>query len=571
MKTKFESIYCSIKQLLNDIKTDFGYEYDSTAFGHYIIKLLFDVTDEDASEAITDGPNDNGIDAVFFDGRDNSNTLHLFQFKFPESEDKINKSLSQSDILKFINGYEHFVGNDSTFCSINWNDLLKEKRREISSKNIVKYKLHFLRFTTESANIDLLKKKINVFKTRTGFDIECEDKTAKDITYLYEKSLSNTWPDFSIKYKKDLGIFQDSSASVSCFYISLNAIYDSIKSLRNCVFEGNVRYFDRSSKINQSIIKTLTEDDCSKFHLLNNGLTIVCNKLICSCINEKIDIKKGSIINGAQTVGCILSVFDNLATNSDSNNLLKKLNNSYLFLKVIQIDNQHDLVDKLVYTLNTQNSMKSSYCISNNPKVKDIQNKINSSTCYFLQLKKNEFNHQKLINKKFNKLPKNIIDIELAVQCFVCFYNINNLGFQAKNNKSSLFNDENIEYIIADLNSETIIKTIILFKLIMKYVYNYRSYRKDSKKDQILSDLSISVDEIDDYKYLNTGNFIILFSLGCFERKTNKDSSKYVASVIKTLSKLFRNESNIANLTRSKEKFDEAENAINSIIDKVTK
>ena len=51
--------------------------------------------------------------------------------------------------------------------------------------------------------------------------------------------------------------------------------------------------------------------------------------------------------------------------------------------------------------------MKNSYTIANDIIVKNLQDKINKETDYFLEIKNNEFNYCKNHSKRFNKLSKN--------------------------------------------------------------------------------------------------------------------------------------------------------------------
>lgn len=218
-------------------------------------------------------------------------------------------------------------------------------------------------------------------------------------------------------------------------------------------------------KVNAGIKDTLNSNECSKFHLLNNGITIVCSSAKTNTPTDEIIIKKGSIINGAQTVGCIVDIIEQyLNENKD----VEKFKNSFLFVRVIEIDNKKDLIDELVFTLNTQNQMKNSYSISNDPQVKFVQKEINDSSKYFLQIKNNEYNHFKANESNFDKLVKDIIDIETGIQSFVAYWNVGEFAYLTKNNKASLFNEENRNIIIEELTSKKLIEAYELYLKIME-------------------------------------------------------------------------------------------------------
>ena len=566
MPTKYERVYEQIKSEIAEIKDQYDYIYDSASFGHLILKLLFDISDDEANEAITDGFDDNGIDAVYFEKKESKTIIHFFQFKFPSSEENICSAVSQDEILKLFNGFEHFIGNSSVFSSLKWNELLKEKREFLLSLSDTDNNvLHIVRYTSDdlNSNIDILNSKIDIFKSSSGNNVFSSNLFAKEICDLYENAALNIWPDFTINYKKDLSPFEDSNAKICSFYVSLFDLYSSFKHLEGTIFEGNVRYFDESSKINIEIINTLKSQDCSRFHLLNNGITVVCSSCNTNSAADLINIKKGSVINGAQTVGCVLKVINDSVLANES---VEKFKNSYVFLKVIQIEDKQELVDELVYTLNTQNQMRSSYSLSNDPQIKAVQRDINNTTKYFFQIKNNEFNHQKNTQPNFSKLKRNIIDIETAIQAFVAYENISDLGYVSKNNKATLFNEINRTKITDEISKKKIIESYEAYLIIMRLTSLYRSYRKDCTKTSILSSLEVTSEELDNFRFINTGNFLILYAAGLYcKRKNIKATEEIIIKIIKSLSSLFINGQNLSNMTRTKEIFDKAKNIVETI------
>ena len=290
------------------------------------------------------------------------------------------------------------------------------------------------------------------------------------------------------------------------------------------------------------------------FHLLNNGITIVCKG--CSDINAKsyFNVKCGSIINGAQTVGTIINTLFSLTEEQR-----KQYDKSFVFVKIISFSNDNSLINDMVYTLNTQNQMKNSYTIANDIIVKKLQEKINKETEYFLEIKNNEFNYYKNNMRGFNKLSKNKIDIESFIQAYTTFYDIAGMGALSKNNKASLFTNENIQKIINELTFEKALLPYNTYLELMNIIKEYKAFRKNPDKTDILSILDISENEIDDYRYLNTGNYVVLFALGQIFCNKELDPQKNMIPVIKALRLLFKKEKNVSNATKIKETFDKVE------------
>lgn len=553
MATKFERLYNDINDELTDIKDINKYTNISQAFGHFILKMLFGLTDEEALDCCTDGSDDNGIDAIYVES---DKKVHFFQFKFPSKANNINKGVSDEEVLKLCNGVQSFVSTDEIFNKVSWNDLLKDKRQEFLEADICDLKLWIVRYSNQNLSNSsdaIINNYMDKYYRETGNSIEFEKILAMECMNLYESRAKNIWPDFVLPYSKTLTPFTDEKASISSAYISLKSIYDTFYSIQDTVFEGNVRFLSPNSKINDGIRETILTSP-ENFHLLNNGITIVCKG--CSDINAKsyFNVKCGSIINGAQTVGTIINTLFSLTEEQR-----KQYDKSFVFVKIISFSNDNSLINDMVYTLNTQNQMKNSYTIANDIIVKKLQEKINKETEYFLEIKNNEFNYCKNNMRGFNKLSKNKIDIESFIQAYTTFYDIAGMGALSKNNKASLFTNENIQKIINELTFEKALLPYNTYLELMNIIKEYRAFRKNPDKTDILSILDISENEIDDYRYLNTGNYVVLFALGQIFCNKELDPQKNMIPVIKALRLLFKKEKNVSNATKIKETFDKVE------------
>ena len=553
MATKFERLYNDINDELTDIKDINKYTNISQAFGHFILKMLFGLTDEEALDCCTDGSDDNGIDAIYVES---DKKVHFFQFKFPSKANNINKGVSDEEVLKLCNGVQSFVSTDEIFNKVSWNDLLKDKRQEFLEADICDLKLWIVRYSNQdlsNSSDAIINNYMDTYYRETGNSIEFEKILAMECMNLYESRAKNIWPDFVLPYSKTLTPFTDEKASISSAYVSLKSIYDTFYSIQDTVFEGNVRFLSPNSKINDGIRETILTSP-ENFHLLNNGITIVCKG--CYDINAKsyFNVKCGSIINGAQTVGTIINTLFSLTEEQR-----KQYDKSFVFIKIISFSNDNSLINDMVYTLNTQNQMKNSYTLANDIIVKNLQEKINKETEYFLEIKNNEFNYCKNNMRGFNKLSKNKIDIESFIQAYTTFYDIAGMGALSKNNKASLFTNENIQKIINELTFEKALLPYNTYLELMNIIKEYRAFRKNPDKTDILSILDISENEIDDYRYLNTGNYVVLFALGQIFCNKELDPKKNMIPVIKALRLLFKKEKNVSNATKIKETFDKVE------------
>lgn len=90
------------------------------------------------------------------------------------------------------------------------------------------------------------------------------------------------------------------------------------------LFDQNLRKFIPDSSVNASIIKTLLEDP-QRFWYFNNGVTVLCKRVAKAAAagtarkTGKFTFEGASVVNGAQTVGCIGQAADvNLAAVQDA-------------------------------------------------------------------------------------------------------------------------------------------------------------------------------------------------------------------------------------------------------------
>lgn len=550
MATRFERIYEDLKQDLQYIVEEYYQGNLSSAFGHFFLKMKFGLSNDEAYECMTDGFNDNGIDAIY---TENNKTVHFFQFKFPEEISGISKGIKEDEVLKLTNGFENFVAPKDEFSKLTWNDLLLEKREEYEKNDIYDYKLWIVRFSNQKVNEKIINKMENFlckYSQRTGNTIENNFLGADSCVTLYENNIKNIWPDFKLKYKKTLSPFSDEKSIINSAFVPLIDIYGTFYPIRDKIYEGNVRYLNPNSKINDGIKNTILFN-YQNFHLLNNGITIICKACNDNTAQGYLDIKNGTIINGAQTVGTIINTLHNMEFEKR-----KDYSDSFVFVRIVSLNGDEQITNDMVYTLNTQNQMKSSYIISNDAIVKNVQDRINNETEFFLEVKNNEFNFEKERNKEFNKLAKNSIDIETFIQVYVAFYNIANLANLAKNNKANLFDSSNVQKIINELDYEKSVKAYRIYLKLMDIIKDYRAYRKNQDKTDILEILDIKPEEISDFKFLNTGNIIIMYALGLAYLNKGIDPSSNIINIIKYLKSFFKGENNISNATKIKESFD---------------
>ena len=151
MPTRFESIFSYLEEMSHEFKDKYNYDNLSSAFGHVILKMLFGLSDDEIYDLNTDGFNDNGIDAIYFEDAEEK-VVHFFQFKFPSSVSSMTNGISQSDVQTIFNGFDSFTGNDEKFNLLEWNEILKEKRIEYEKNDVYKFKIWIIKYSSSTIN-----------------------------------------------------------------------------------------------------------------------------------------------------------------------------------------------------------------------------------------------------------------------------------------------------------------------------------------------------------------------------------------------------------------------------------
>jgi len=201
----------------------------------------------------------------------------------------------------------------------------------------------------------------------------------------------------------------ENSCILLCNAIELNKILISPDGLiRKSLFEDNVRDYQGDNSINKEINKTIKEEP-QKFALLNNGITIVCEKF--NQINDKVVIKNPQIVNGCQTSHVI---FNNSKNNTD-------LSKVPLIIKLISTEND-EITNQIVRSTNRQNIVYEEAFEVTKPFHKELEEYINTVSAkyeqFYYERRSKQYNHNPLI-LNFQKINLRII-VQSFVSMFLC-------------------------------------------------------------------------------------------------------------------------------------------------------
>ncbi|UFU00168.1 AIPR family protein [Radiobacillus kanasensis] len=505
----YNSYYQRIKEEVMEIKEKFEYEKKSQAFAHWYLYNIEGINENIVEEAITDGHNDWGIDAIIINY--DTDRINLYQFKFPDKEDNISKKIAQEDISSFLRGYK--------FCSsgkapTNANEDLVGKIAEIDESNIFSFKLTFVSYTdglSETAEITLNEELEKIKGTGNTLEWVLLDK--KEVTdIIYEKGkLQEDYTITLTQHGTSTGVLMDEDSNTYTIHASLRELADLSEKYQNIIFDENVRLFHGvDNKFNQGIIGTASGSDVNHFHLYNNGIVIVSPKVVNAEFRKIIKIDNPMVVNGCQTMNSLLEA--------------KKqgvLNDGLVQVTIIEITDPI-IKQNISIFLNSQTEIKDSYLISNLPIIRTLENDL-SKLGYFFERQANKLGilKKRLSRKEKTKLlgvnNSKAIELDLAIQLQASFYE--NLAPVAKLNKAKLFEKKHLETILKNINAERVAFAFEIYNKFMEKISDYRSYKRNKKNRIILKYLGIKAKEISDYSFLNTGDFFLISTFAAISQK----------------------------------------------------
>ncbi|AOW98987.1 hypothetical protein BJP34_05590 [Moorena producens PAL-8-15-08-1] len=127
---------------------------------------------------------------------------------------------------------------------------------------------------------------------------------------------------------------------------------------KNRLFAQNIREFLGNSDVNEEMVKTL-ENDPELFWYFNNGITVLCQEISQVGVNKnrkfgEFQAKGISIVNGAQTIGCIGALYED-----SSPEIIEKLEDAEISIRFISLEKcQEDFGEKVTRATNTQNKVE---------------------------------------------------------------------------------------------------------------------------------------------------------------------------------------------------------------------
>lgn len=319
------------------------------AFAAIAINIHVETGIEEACLSITDSPDDNGIDALYYD--QNEKQLFIAQSKFHHDG---NGTIEVGEIHKFLQGVKDLI--NARFDK--FNSKIQERQTMIEG-NLLDSQT---RFTLIVAHTGIQNLSDQCMSILNEFLEEYNDiSEIISLKIINQKSIHDYISRGAIGNPFNVDVVLHNWCDVK---EPFQAIYGQIAASDLAswydnhgrrLFSPNIRMYLGETEVNQNIEETLKSTP-TYFWYLNNGITVLCD-----CVDKKplggnghdsgiFECQNLQIVNGAQTVGSIHRMNKALPEN---------LNNTRVWVRLISLRNAPpELAKTITRSNNTQNRIE---------------------------------------------------------------------------------------------------------------------------------------------------------------------------------------------------------------------
>jgi len=276
----------------------------SRALAAYVLQTLLEISPEEAALSLTDGFDDNGVDGIYVD--QGAKRVVLVQSKFDAQG---NGSPSVDAVQKLIQGFNDLINARFGRFNARLQARAVELQAALEDPQFV-FQLVFAHTGQEDVAEqprrlfdDLLRRANDVSEL-----VFCQVLKQSDI----HRFVSDELEPGSINLNVVISDWGHKDGPVEAYYGLVPAmdIADWYATYGPRLFSRNLRRFIADSEVNESITATLLQEP-ENFWYYNNGITVLCSDISKKPLGGD-DRRRGefvcsgvTVVNGAQTVGCI--------------------------------------------------------------------------------------------------------------------------------------------------------------------------------------------------------------------------------------------------------------------------
>jgi hypothetical protein len=427
-----------------------------------------DISESEAVDAIVDGNQEKGIDAVFVP--ETGGKVVVLQTIY--HKDPKGKGIRKNDLVRLFTGVDWLLDGD--ISRIDNNPRLRAKAEEFREAYIdFEYSTISIILATTAGNgpgkeeideVDRFAKKLS----ERGVPFSLESLFAKDIKEALVTSVHRRFDiDVDLTFVGKPFPYDKAKAGARAIVgvVKGSQLSDMYRQHGFRIFDVNIRNFLGNVKINQGIMKTAREpDDASNFWFYNNGITFVCDEFAFRSLEDTaVRLKNAQIINGCQTVTSLHSVGKDLSDDVE------------VLVKIIEKKADIDFVRRVTLYANSQNAVRPSDLVGTDTLLLELKRRLLALGVY-LETRRGDYKAEK--TSLGTPISQVVTLKEAAKACATIFKQIPGV---AKKDTSKLFlSKEDGGFFDAVFTPLTSPEQIIMAVSLMRSIPLFRSNLEES-------------------------------------------------------------------------------------------
>jgi len=366
LKKTFDGLI-DLSDFQNKSETDRELLFLTRSLAAFALMTLADISPQEASKAIVDGGQDNGIDSVYFDRREK--TMYVLQSKWKQDS---KGSLKIDEALKLTRGFRDLVNARYE----RFNSKLSNKIQDIEESLYdagTRFEI-ILVYSGQTSLADEPKREFDDLLIEMNDPIDIVNMRIFNQSNLYN-IISQGAAGYPINLDVCLFDWGQTKEPYQSYYgqVSAREVADWWTKHYPKLFSSNIRLFVRDSGVNEGMISTV-KNEPDKFWYYNNGITA-----LCSSIGKKplggsgrdtgiFECRDVKIVNGAQTVGSIARAYQNYP---------EQVEKAKVLIRFISLENcPEEFATEITRFNNTQNRIDRREFVALDPEQERIKNEL---------------------------------------------------------------------------------------------------------------------------------------------------------------------------------------------------
>jgi hypothetical protein len=390
---------------------------------------------QEAVEAIVDGAEDKGIDAIYVPEK--GKRILVLQAKHRRNPQ--GTGIRKNDIIQVFNGLEWLLDGDLSRIqeNLNFQARAEEFREAYQSFEYEGVKAVFAATVGHGLGreaqdeIDAARARFE----RRGTRLEVEVLTVEDLRQLF---ISQVHQPFSLAITLQLVRqpymyeAKDQAARALVGTVSgvdLAELYDEY---RHRLLAANIRNSLGNVKINKGIRETAKDpEEACNFWFYNNGITFVCDEFgFRSLTDTAVKLDNAQIINGAQTISSLWKVWNDPKTSQTA------LHDVDVIVRIIERKGDVDFRRKVTLCANSQNAVYYSDLVGTDTIQLELKRRLLEAD-YYYEIRRGDYRAERDDLERRGTVIKESFSLKLAAQALGCFFE--QIPAIAKSQTSRLF------------------------------------------------------------------------------------------------------------------------------------